>query len=71
MVHPRRAKGAENVATQRHAVNVLFSQAEYIRLVRSAAELTIKEGRRVSLAELVRRLTFSSDGPLEEETVNA
>ena len=47
------------MSTQRHAVNVLFSEVDYTRLVREAAELTVKEGRRVSIAELVRRLTLS------------
>ena len=44
---------------RRHAVNVLFDEAEYVKLVREAADLTVREGRRVSLAELVRRLTLS------------
>ena len=43
--------------TQRHAANILFSEAEYVKLVRMAAELTVKEHRRVSIEELVRRLT--------------
>ena len=42
------------MSTQRHAINVLFSEAEYVKLVRMAAELTVDEGRRVSVAELVR-----------------
>ena len=63
--------GAENLSTQRHAVNVLFSEAEYVKLVRLAAEPTVQEGRRVSLAELVRRLTFSNESKLDEETMNA
>ena len=59
------------MSTQRHAVNVLFGEAEYVKLVRKAAELTIEEGRRVSIAELVRRLTLSKDGELVEETRSA
>ena len=55
------------MSTQRHAVNVLFGEAEYIKLVRKAADLTVKEGRRVSVAELVRRLTLSKDDGLVEE----
>ena len=59
------------MSTQRHAVNVLFSEAEYVKLVRKAAELTVEEGRRVSVAELVRRLTLSKDDDLVEETRSA
>ena len=47
------------MSTERHAVNVLLSEIDYVRLVREAAELTVREGRRVSIAELVRRLTLS------------
>ena len=54
------------MSTQRHAVNVLFGEAEYVNLVRKAAELTIEEGRRVSIAELVRHLTLSKDELVEE-----
>ncbi len=56
------------MATQRHAVNVLFRETEYVKLVRKAAELTVEEGRRVSVAELVRRLTLSKDDELVGET---
>ena len=60
---------------QKHPVNVLFAKAEYARLVRRAADLTLKEGRRVSVAELVRRLAMSNqDGfhePLEESRAGA
>ena len=59
------------MSTQRHAVNVLFNEVEYVKLVRKAAELTVEEGRRVSVAELVRRLTLSKDDDLVEETRNA
>ena len=59
------------MSSQKHAINVLFSEAEYVKLVRQAAELTIKEGRRVSVTELVRRLTLSKDYELAEETRNA
>ena len=44
---------------RRHAVNVLFDEAEYVKVVREAADLTVREGNRVSLAEFVRRLTLS------------
>ena len=43
---------------RKHAVNVLFPEEEYAKLVRKAAELTLQEGRRVSVANLVRRLAF-------------
>ena len=56
------------MATQRHAVNVLFRETEYVKLVRKAAELTVEEGRRVSVAKLVRRLTLSKDDELVGET---
>ena len=45
---------------EKHPVNVLFTRAEHSRLVRWATELTLQEGRRVSVAELVRRLTVSN-----------
>jgi hypothetical protein len=44
----------------KHPVNVLFTKDEYVGLVRRATELTLEEGRRVSVAELVRRLTFTN-----------
>ena len=44
----------------KHPVNVLFTKDEYVDLVRRATELTLEEGRRVSVAELVRRLTFTN-----------
>ena len=47
------------MTVRRHAVNVLFDEAEYVKLVRKAADLTVREGHRDSLAELVRRLTLS------------
>ena len=47
---------------EKHAVNVLFTKSEYVSLVRRATELTLREGRRVSVAELVRRLAVSNDG---------
>ncbi len=53
---------------RRHAVNVLFDEAEYVKLVREAADLTVREGRRVSLAELVRRLTLSKGENNKEES---
>ena len=46
---------------EKHPVNVLFSKADYAKLVRRATELTLREGRRVSVAELVRRLALSKD----------
>jgi len=51
---------------EKHAVNVLFSKAEYARLVRWATELTLEEGRRVSVAELVRRLALSNKDGFHE-----
>ena len=45
----------------KHAVNILFSQAEYARLVREATDLTLKEEKRVSVAELVRRLALANE----------
>ena len=45
---------------EKHPVNVLFTKADYTRLVRRATELTLREGRRVSVAELVRRLALSN-----------
>lgn len=59
------------MSAHRHAVNVLFDEVEYIKLVRKAADLTVKEGRRVSVAELVRRLTLSKDDEFVEEIRNA
>ena len=53
---------------RKHAVNVLFSENGYGVLVREAAELTLEEGRQVSVAELVRRLTLSKYGEPVEET---
>ena len=51
---------------EKHAVNVLFTKAEYANLVRRAMELTLEEGRRVSVAELVRRLALSHENGLHE-----
>ena len=56
---------------RKHAVNVLFGEKGYAVLVREAAELTLEEGRRVSVAELVRRLTLSKYDGLVEETRSA
>ena len=61
----------QELSAHRHAVNVLFDEIEYIKLVRKAADLTVKEGRRVSVAELVRRLTLSKDDEFVEEIRNA
>ena len=47
------------MSTRTRAVSVLFEESEYAVLVRKAAELTLSEGRRVSVAELVRRATLS------------
>ena len=52
--------GDTNLLKGKHPVNVLFTKDEYVGLVRRATELTLKEGRRVSVAELVRRLTFTN-----------
>ena len=46
------------LSTKKRAVSVLFDDDEYAGLVRKAAELTLSEGRRVSVAELVRRATL-------------
>ena len=53
---------------EKHPVNVLFTKVEYAKLVRKATELTLDEGRRVSVAELVRRLALSNDGGLQLAT---
>ena len=47
------------MSTRTRAVSVLFEESEYAVLVRKAAELTLSEGRRVSVAELVRRATLA------------
>ena len=47
------------MSSSKHPVSVLFDDEEYARLVRKAAELTLVEGRRVSVAELVRRATVA------------
>ena len=51
---------------EKHPVNVLFSKAEYAKLVRRAMELTLEEERRVSVAELVRRLAVSNQDNFHE-----
>ncbi len=50
------------LSSNKRAVSVLFDEEEFSRLVRTAAELTLSEGRRVSIAELVRRATLSQFG---------
>ena len=45
----------------KHAVNILFTEDEYARLVCEATELTLEERRRVSVAELVRRLALQRE----------
>ena len=47
------------MSTNKRAVSVLFEEQEYVGLVRKATELTLAEGRRVSVAELVRRATLA------------
>ena len=47
------------MSTRTRAVSVLFEESEYAVLVRKAAELTLSEGRRVSVAELLRRATLA------------
>lgn len=47
------------MSTSKRAVSVLFEEEEYADLVRKSAELTLAEGRRVSVAELVRRATLA------------
>ena len=47
------------LSTRKRAVSTLFDEEEYARFVRQAAELTLEEGRRVSVAELVRRLALA------------
>ena len=51
----------------KHNVNVIFTESQYVKFVLEAAELTVKEGRRVSVAELVRRLVLGNDGELQPE----
>ena len=55
----------------KHAVNVLFNEQEYATLVWEAAELTLEEGRRVSVANLVRRRAFPkpANPPDEPDTI--
>ena len=48
-----------NMHTNKRAVSVLFQDEEYADLVRKSAQLTLAEGRRVSVAELVRRATLA------------
>jgi len=50
------------LSSKKRAVSVLFDDEEFSGLVRIAAELTLSEGRRVSIAELVRRATLSQFG---------
>ena len=50
------------MSSDKRAVSVLFNEEEHAVLVRRAAELTLDEGRRVSIAELVRRATLSQFG---------
>ena len=56
---------------EKHPVNVLFTKAEYASLIWRATELTLKEERRVSVAELVRRLVLSKGDLREAETEGA
>lgn len=53
----------DRVSTKKRSVSVLFDDEEYADLVRKSAELTLEEGRRVSVAELVRRATLSQFHP--------
>lgn len=53
--HPVHISEGVEMSTKKHPVSVLFTDEEYAKLVRRAAELTLEEGRRVSVAELVRR----------------
>ena len=48
-----------SLSTRKRAVSTLFEEEEYAGFVRKAAELTLEEGRRVSVAELVRRLALA------------
>lgn len=58
------------MSSKKRAVSVLFNEEEYSELVRIAAELTLSEGRRVSIAELVRRATLSEFGDRVRATAN-
>lgn len=51
-------KEVQSVSSQKRAVSVLFTDEEYAKFVRRAAEMTLDEGRRVSVAELIRRLVL-------------
>ena len=50
---------ANILSSQKRAVSVLFTDQEYAGFVRRAAEMTLEEGRRVSVAELIRRLSLA------------
>ncbi|MDP6455385.1 MAG: hypothetical protein QF898_19045 [SAR202 cluster bacterium] len=48
------------MSTSKKAISVLLNLDEYEMLVRKSAELTLAEGYRVSVAELVRRATLAA-----------
>ncbi len=58
------------MSTRSRAVGVLFDEGEYAALIRKATELTLAEGRRVSVAELVRRTTLAIYPEIQEAVVN-
>ena len=43
------------MSAHRRLINVLFDEAAYVKFAREAADLVVREGSRVLLAELVRR----------------
>ena len=59
----------KSMSTRSRAVGVLFNEGEYAMLIRKATELTLAEGRRVSVAELVRRTTLAAYPELREIAV--
>ena len=63
----RAMKEKRALSGRKHAVNVWFTDAEYSSLVMEAAALTVQEGRRVSIAELVRRLVLYQNGSLQAQ----
>ena len=59
------------MSTRTRAVSVLFEEGEYAGLVRKATELTLAEGRRVSVAELVRRATLAQYTETQENVATS
>lgn len=64
---PETTAEPQSLSSKKRAVSVLFDDDEYAVLVRVATELTLHEGRRVSVAELVRRATLTEYGARIDE----